>query len=226
MLKIRLETVIVLAVLLVLLLQLPRVDDPPDLRLVGDEISSVAAIRGAALYVDRGPNGVVLAYVYALGMHRDASGVAYVSKLDAQIPLSGGRFEWVRIDATAEATARGWQPVTTLDGLVLPGAGGTGHPVEFRRLRLRKAVCQGQDVLFLVGRVEGRDLVSRRVIAEDFDQDVACPAVPVLQPVSASGSGDGAIGPFWAWTGTVCWQGSRLPTSRASLVWTAGYRYD
>ena len=68
------QSILVIALLLPLLLQLPRLDDPPEVRLVGGEISRVEDIRGAALYVDMGTGGIALVFVSELLMHQDPSG--------------------------------------------------------------------------------------------------------------------------------------------------------
>lgn len=240
---IRLESILVIAVLLALLLQLPRLDDPPELRLVGGEITRVEDIRGAALYVDMGTSGIVLVYVSELLMHQDPSGTAYVTKLDGMVLEQGREHERLHIDTTGWASAFGWRPVTHLDGLVLPGNDRDRHAYEFRRLRLRKVIHKGRDVLLVVGRVEGLDLVTGQVVSEDYDEEAACPAIPFLECVSVSGASEAreSIEPrqmvasrrsseggdcFLALTGTVCWQNGREPPSRSSLAWTAGYRYD
>ncbi len=243
MFKIRVETILILAVLLTLLLELPRLDDPPELRLVGGEIATVDDIKGAALYVDTGTSGIVLVYVSELRMHEDTSGVAYVTKLDGIVLTGGTEHEQFHIDTTERASALGWHPVTHLDGLVLPGNDRERHAYEFRRLRLRKAIFRGQDVLLIVGRVEGFDLVTGRVVSEDYDAQTACPAIPFLECVSVASPSEGleSIRPrrtvadgsspevgecFWAFTGTICWRNERESPSRSSLAWTAGYRYD
>ena len=234
---------VVIALLVALLLQLPRLDDPPELRLVGGEITRVEDARGAALYVDMGASGIVLVYVSELLMHRDPSGTAYVTKLDGMLVEKGREDERLHIDTTRQASALGWRPVAHLDGLVLPGNGTDRHAYELRRLRLRKAIHKGRDVLLVVGRVEGLDLVTGQVVSEDYDEEASCPAIPFLECVSVSGTPQsrGSIEPgptvtsrrssasgvcFLALTGTVCWEGGRRRPSRSSLAWTAGYRYD
>jgi len=222
-LTIRVETILVLAVLLVLLLQLPRLDDPLELRLVGDEIARVEDIKGAALYVDAGTSGIVLVYVSELRMHEDALGTAYVTKLDGTVLEADGERERLRIDVTERASALGWLPVTYLDGLVSPGNDREHHAFEFRRLRFRRVIYEGRDILFVVGRVEGLDLVTGQVVSEDYDENAACPAIPFIECVSVSNTSGGSES-FWALAGTVCWQDGRIPTRPGLLGWTAGYR--
>ena len=217
---VRVQTIVVLAALLILLLQLPRLDDPPELRLVGAEIDRVAEITGGALYAELPGRGVTLVFVSGLRMHEAPSGTAYVTKLDGLVLENGHQPETIHVDATAQAASLGWRPVSHLDGLVLPGNQRTRHPYEFRKLRLRKAIHEGQDVLLVVGRLEGLDLVTGRVVSDDFDEHDSCPAIPFLECVSVSGSDDC----FWALTGTVCWEGGRDP-SLASVAWAAGYGY-
>lgn len=218
---IRLQTVLVLAVLVVLLLQLPRLDDPAALRLVGGEIDRIAEIRGGALYAEVEGRGTVLVYVTELWMHEAPSGTAYVTKLDGMILDEGRRLEPLHMDATARAAALGWRRIAELDGITVPGSMHNPHPHEFRKLRLRKAIHEGREVLLVVGRLEGLDLVAGKVVSEDFDEKRSCPAVPYLERVSVPGG----AGTFWALTGTVCWEGGRTP-SRASLAWSAGYAVD
>ena len=223
MLTIRVETILVLAALLMLLLQLPRLDDPAELRLVGDEITRVEDITGAALYVDTGTSGIVLVHVSELQMHEDALGTAYVTKLDGIVLEGDSEREQLRIDVTERASALGWLPVTHLDGLVLPGNDGGHHPYEFRRLRLRKVIHKGRNVLLVVGRVEGVDLVTGQVVSEDYDVNATCPAIPFLERVSVSNTSGGSE-TFWALAGTVCWENGRMPAQPGLLGWTAGYR--
>lgn len=215
---IRVQTIVILAALLVLLLQLPRLDDPPPLRLVGGEIDRIAQIRGGALYVELEGRGMTLVYVTGMRMHEDRSGIAYVTKLDGMILDDEYGPEALSIDTTAEAVALGWRPVSYLDGLILPGNERNRHPYEFRKLRLRKAIHEGEDVVLVVGRLEGLDLVTGRVVSEDFDEHDSCPAIPLLECVGVSGRAEC----YWALTGTVCWEGGRSP-SLASVAWTAGY---
>ena len=241
--RIRVEAIVVVAVLLLLLLQLPRVDDPATLRLVGDEITRVEDIRGACLYVDRGTSGIALLYVSELCMHEDPSGTAYVTKLDGKVLENGRQTERLHIDATERAAVLGWRPVVHLDGLVSPGNGEECHAFSFRRLRFRKVIHRGRNVLLAVARVEGRDLVTGRTACEDYDEEVACPAIPLLEPADILGvfepegnlgtrhivtrepSSEAAEG-FWALTGTLCWRDGRNALSHRSVAWTAGYRYD
>jgi len=221
-LTMRVETIVALAVLLLLLLQIPRVDDPPDLRLVGSEILTTEDVKGAALYLETEADGVVLMYVSELRMHADRSGVAYVTRLDGVRYNANGAPERFLADATAQAAANGWTPVSRLDDLVSPGKTDGHAGFEFRRLRLRKAIQEGRDVLFVVGRLEGRDLLTGRVVSEEYDA-ATCPAVPYLEAVDAKDV-TGTPGRLWALTGTLCSEsGSKL--SRAALpVWSAGYR--
>ena len=219
MTTIRVQTIVVLALLLALLLQLPRLDDPPELRLVGREIDRIAEIRGGALYVELDGHGVTLVYVDELRMHEDpSSGTTYVTKLDGLVVENGHGAGTLQVDVTAEATTLGWRPVAYLDGLTLPGNLRSRHPFEFRKLRLRRAVHEGEDVLFVVGRVEGLDLVTGRVVTDAYTDLDVCPAIPFLERVSVPGTDH----VFWAFTGTVCWEGGGAP-SLASVGWTAGY---
>jgi len=237
---IRVQTILVVAALLVLLLQLPRLDDPPELRVVGSEITRTEDMGGAALYVDTGAGGIVLVFVSELRMHRDPAGAAYVTKVDGVVLDGGSGSKRLHIDVTQEALALGWQPVMRFDGLVFPGNSRDCHAHELRRLRFRKVIHKGRDVLLVVGRVEGVDLVTGQVISEDFDEHAACPAIPLLEPVSVSSSPGGfdvessrRIGgsrstgngePFWALTGTVCWQSGRKAAWHSLPGWTAGHR--
>ncbi len=238
MFTIRVETVLVVGLLLFLLLQLPRLDDPPDLRLVNGGIARVDEIQGAALYVDLGGGDVALVYVSELRMHADATGTAYVTRLDGLVVRRGGDSERIRFDASERAAVLGWRPVAWLDGLVVPGGPHNRHPHEFRQMRWRKAISRGEEVLFVMGRVEGQNLVTGGVVTGDFDANSACPAVPLLAPVdvgssfgcsmtasrSASGAGgSGEKGCFWALAGAVCWQGKRELELRPLVAWTAGY---
>lgn len=226
----RVETIFVVAVLLLLLLQLPRVDDPPELRLVGGEITRVQDVRGAALYVGSGDGEIDLVYVTELRMHQDPSGTAYVTKLQGVILEDGRESGSLCIDATARASALGWRPVLDLDGLGLPGNRTGLHPYELRRLRLRKVIHEGRNVLLVVGRVEGLDLVTGRVVSADYDVKTQCPAVPLLEFAAVSGvsasSGTGGEDRFLALTGTLCWRDANEAPLRSSLAWTAGYRYQ
>jgi len=215
---VRVESILVIAILLALLLQLPRLDDPPELRLVGSEIDRVAEIRGGALYADLEGRGTVLVYVTGLRMHEDTSGTVYITKLDGLVLGSAGHPEPLHIDSTAEAATLGWRTVAHLDGVVLPGSHRTRSSYEFRKLRLRKAIHDGEHVLFVIGRLEGFDLATRRVVSDVFSEKDSCPAIPFLECVDVPGS----RACFWAWTGTVCWEGGRDP-SLASVAWTAGY---
>jgi hypothetical protein len=217
--SVRVQTIVVLAALLILLLQLPRLDDPPELRLVGSEIDRVAEVRGGALYVELEGHGPTLVYVTGLRMHEDpTTGTAYVTRLDGMTLGNGHEPEAVSVDSMSRATALGWRPVSHLDGLVLPANHRTRHPYEFRILRLRKAINNGQNVLLVVGRLEGLDLVTERVVSDAFSEKDTCPAIPFLECVSVPGTGEC----FWALTGTVCWEGGQEP-SLASVAWTAGY---
>jgi hypothetical protein len=240
---IRVESILAIAILLALLLQLPRLDDPPALRLVGGEITRVEGIKGAALYVDTGTSGIVLVYVSELLMHQAPSGTAYVTKLDGTVLGQGLEHERLHIDTTGRAAALGWRPVTHLDGLMLPGNDRDRHAYEFRRLRLRKVIHKGRDVLLIVGRVEAIDLVTGQIVSEDYDEEATCPAIPFLECVRVAGASDtresieprpmvasrrssGGEDCFLAFTGTMCWPHGREPPSRRSLAWTAGYRYN
>ena len=230
-----------IALLLALLLQLPRLDDPPALRLVGGEIMRVEDIGGAALYVDMGTSGIAVVYVSELLMHQAPSGMAYVTKLDGIVLEQGLEHERLHIDTTERAAALGWRPVTHLDRLVFPGNERGHHAHEFRRLRLRKVICKGRDVMLAVGRVEAIDLVTGRIVSEDYEEEAACPAIPFLECVRVAGASEtpegveprpmvasrrstGVKDCFLAFTGTMCWPHGRQPPSRSSLAWTAGYR--
>jgi len=216
---VRVQTIVVLAALLVLLLQLPRLNDPPGLRLVGSEIDRVAEVRGGALYAELEGLGPTLVYVTGLRMHEDpTSGTAYVTRFDGTVVDNGHTSETIHVDSTTQAATLGWRPVSHLDGLVLPGNHRTRHPYEFRTLRLRKAIHEGDSVLLVVGRLEGLDLMTGRVVSDAFSDSDSCPAIPFLEYVSVPGTGEH----FWALTGTVCWEDGRMP-SLASVAWTAGY---
>jgi hypothetical protein len=239
---VKLESIFVVVILVGLLLQLPRLDDPPELRLVGGEIAKVEDIEGASLYVDMGSDGIVLVHVSELRMHEDPSGTAYVTKLVGLVATGGQPPRRLCLDATKRAEALGWRPVNELDGVVLPGNGSDRHAHEFRRLRLRRAVYEGRAVLLVASRVEGRDLVTGQVVAEDYNEGAVCPAIPFLERVNVSGvpghcedgggrvsgapGGRESVDCFWALTGTICWQRDRDGPSRSSLAWTAGYRYQ
>jgi len=220
---IRVETILALAVLLLLLLQLPRLDDPPETRLVGGEITKVEDIKGAALYVEEETIGAALLYVSELRMHEDPSGVAYVTRLDGTLVSQSGTLERFHTDVTARASALGWTPVTELDDLISPGSGRGRHPFEFRRLRLRKIIYEGRDILFAVGRIEGRDLATGQVVSEEYDASAACAAIPYLEPVHVIDS-SGNTESFWALTGTLCWRSERTLAQAGLPAWTAGYQ--
>jgi len=224
---VRLESLIVIVILVGLLLQLPRLDDPPELRLVGGEIVRVEDIEGAALYVDMGSSGTALVQVSEMRMHEDPTGAAYVTKLDGLVLAEGGTAGRLLVDVTEQASRLGWRPVVELDGIILPGADGGRHALEVSRLRLRRAIYKGRDVLFVVSRVEGRDLVTGRVIADEYIQGAVCPAIPLLKLTDACAAA-GARGTESCLTlaGTVCWQNGRGPLAQGSPVWTAGYRYN
>ncbi len=214
---------VILLVLGVLLLRLPRLDDPPEMRVVNGEIARVEEIQGAALYMATEANEAELVYVSHLCMQRDPSGLAYVTELEGTIHRENGRLDRKRVDDAARASSLGWVPVHQLDGLVSPGNGRERRPFELNRLRLRRVIHKGQDVLFAVTRVEGTDLVTGRIVSEENSGDSASPAIPLLEQVTVSTS-SGRVERFWALTGTVCWKNGRRPAWPGSPGWTAGNR--
>lgn len=221
--KIEVQTIIVLFLLLGLLGRLPRLDDPPDMRVVNGEIVRVEDIQGAALYMSVGTDEPELVYVSRLCMHEDASGMAYVTGLEGTVYETDGSATRRSVDDVDRASSLGWTSVSMLDGLVSPGNGRERHAFALNRLRLRRVIHKGRDVLFAVTRVEGTDLKTGRVISEDRGGDPVYPAIPLLEQVIVSTSSGGSER-FWALTGTVCWNNGRRPTWPGSPGWTAGGR--
>ena len=220
---IKAQTIVVLFLLLALLSRLPRLDDPPEMRVVNGEIARVEEMQGAALYMDAGMDEAELVYVSRLYMHEDVSGIAYVTGLEGTVCGPDGRLVRKSIDDTERASSLGWTPVSSLDGLVSPGNGRERNAFALNRLRLRRVIHKGRDVLFAVTRVEGTDLETGRVISEDTGGDLICPAIPLLEHVAVPTSSGGSER-FWALTGTVCWNDGRRPTWPGSPGWTAGNR--
>jgi hypothetical protein len=237
----RLESILVIAILLALLLQLPRLGDAQPPTLVGGEILRIGDLEGAAVYVDIGMGGVSLVHVSRLGLHRDSAGNAYVTRLEGTFLEAGSEYSGVRIDTTQRAEELGWRPAISLDGLLFPGPNGTREAYEFRRLRFQKLLHNGL-ILLAVGSIEGVNRTTGRAISERYAPGRAvCPTLPVIQCTSVSGaSGDCRVHERGGWivgcrcsnggecswtvTGTACWQGGCEGTCRRGTGWSAECR--
>jgi|GEM_PF-3469149 len=236
----RVESILVIAILLALLLQLPRVDEARPPLSIGGLLSRVSSIEGAAVYVDLGANGVALVDVSEIRMHRDPSGNTYVTLLEGDHIGGGGGVRGVRIDTTERAEELGWRPVNRMDGLVFSGPGGE---YEFGELRFQKLLHEGV-VLLAVGSIEGIDLTTGRVISEEYAPGVdVCPSVPVIGCAGAVGTRNGCLSVerggwvtgcrclqgedcFWTVTGTACWDAACKGSCRGTPGWSAGCRCD
>jgi hypothetical protein len=239
----RLESILVIVILLALLLQLPRLDDARPPTLVGGEILRTGDLEGAAVYVDIGTGGVSLVHVSRLGLHRDSAGNAYVTRLEGTFLEAGSEYLGVRIDTTERAEELGWRSVISFDGLLFPGPGGMRKAYEFSRLRFQKLLHNGL-ILLAIGSIEGVDRTTGRAISEKYvPGEAVYPTLPVIRCTSVSGapgdcdvserggwivgcrcSGGGECS--WTVAGTACWQNGREGTCRSASGWSAQCRCD
>ena len=235
----RVESILVIAILLALLLQLPRADEASPPLPIGGALSRVSSLRGAAVYVDLGANEVALVNVSEIRMHRDSGGNAYVTRLEGTHIGGGGGVRGMRIDATERAEELGWRPVSRVDDLVFPGSSG---PYELGQLRFQKLLHRGV-VLLAVGSIEGLDPTGRMISEEYALRRDVCPSVPVIGCTGPLGASSGRLSVerggwvtgcrclqgedcFWTVTGTVCWDVVCARGCRDTAGWSAGCHCD